>query len=506
MKTFFASAILLAAIFFAPNARAQSTTAPMCGINDNINAIVPTAAQSTNFVPGGVGTSYTDTTSAGTFCPVTRVTNFKGNSTGAGCHYYATESPLDISDAYLMLYDCDSGGWFVDAGPTNTAYSIGTIILSESALSGKWSHASEPTWDRTTPGKFWVTLNNSIESCLVNNSAKSVTCTINHTFSAYAGYRINFMDETDMTPDGWLVTVGQNTQGGHIDVFLYNPATGAQSPVYTTQCSADVNSANNGCIHKLIATPNNGVVIQFEGSSNPENGNELWESPFAALSLVESNSGGTGPSGSSGTDHFDANKNVAGEEFANFEDFQNNPGPWPGCQDGWRPTSVQLPIVSGVDPLCLFDNDSENPGWHISTRGYPNTEYVTYSAQANISAAQKFNNVSGYAAPSAGNWPIYTGEIVMVLMGADNNSAEIYRLAMSKTRGNPGYFWSDPRAAEGYSGNYVVFDSNMAWGATGCGSDGGGDCSDVYIIQIHGVTVPPPAPAAPTGLEVTSVK
>jgi hypothetical protein len=451
----------------------------MCGIVSNITDIVPSTTWA-SFVPPAVGGTYTD---GGGYCPVTRVTNFVGNSASAGCHYYATESPLDISDAYLMLYDCNSGGWFVDAGPTNSAYSIGTTILSESALSGKWSHDSEPTWDRTTPGMFWVTINNSIESCTVNNSAKSVSCSINHTFSEYAGYRISFMDETDMTPDGWLVTVGQNTQGGHIDVFLFNPATQTKSPVYTTQCSADINSANNGCIHKLIATPNDGVVIQFEGSTNPENGNELWESPFAALSPIELNSGGTGAGGQGGTDHFDTGKNSAGLEVANFEDFLNNPGPWGACQDGWRPTTVAMPI-SG-DPECLFDNSTNNPGWHVSWRGYPNTQFVVYSAQANGSAAEEFNNASGYAAPSTSNWNVYDNEVIMILVGSNNNPADIYRLALSHTRGNPGYFWSDPRAAEGYSGNYVVFDSNSAWGSTGCGSDGGGDCSDVYIIKIH---------------------
>ena len=458
---------------------AGATTPPMCGIVSNITDIVPSTTWA-SFVPPAVGGTYTD---GGGYCPVTRVTNFVGNSASAGCHYYATESPLDISDAYLMLYDCNSGGWFVDAGPTNSAYSIGTTILSESALSGKWSHDSEPTWDRTTPGMFWVTINNSIESCTVNNSAKSVSCSINHTFSEYAGYRISFMDETDMTPDGWLVTVGQNTQGGHIDVFLFNPATQTKSPVYTTQCSADVNSANNGCIHKLIATPNNGVVIQFESSTNPENGNELWESPWAALSPVELNSGGTGPGGAGGTDHLDTGKDANGIENAVYEDYQNNPGPWGACPDGWRPTSTTLPVAG--DPACLFDNRPNNPGWHVSWRGYPNTQFVVYSAQANESAAEAFNNGSGYAAPSSSNWNVYTNEIVMILFGANNDAANIYRLALSHTRGNPGYFWSDPRAAEGYSGNYVVFDSNSAWGATGCGSDGGGDCSDVYIIKVH---------------------
>jgi hypothetical protein len=115
---------------------------------------------------------------------------------------------------------------------------------------------------------------------------------------------------------------------------------------------------------------------------------------------------------------------------------------------------------------------------------------VTYSAQADDSAAERFNNASGYAAPSSSNWYTYTNEIVMILVGSDNSATDIYRLALAHTRGcatgSPcGYFWSDPRAAEGYSGNYVVFDSNAAWGATGCGTDGGGNCSDVYILRVH---------------------
>ncbi|MGC1684086.1 MAG: choice-of-anchor D domain-containing protein [Candidatus Acidiferrales bacterium] len=455
-----------------------ATAPPICGLTNDTTNHVPNATSWNNFVPPGVGGTYTDSG----YCTVTRVTNFKGSS-GAGCHYYATESPLDISDEYLMLYDCTTGGWFVDAGPKNSAYSIGTTVLSESSLKGLWSNDSEPTWDRTTPGKFWVTVNNSIESCTVNNSAKSLACSINHTFSEYSGYRISFMDETDMTPEGWLVTVGQNTQGGHIDVFLFNPATQTKSPVYTTKCTADVNSSNNGCIHKLIATPNNGVVIQFESSTDPENGNELWESPWAALSPVELNSGGTGPGGTGGTDHLDTGKDENGVENAVYEDYQNNPGPWGACPDGWRPTSTVLPL--SLDPACLFDNRPNNPGWHVSWRGYPNTQFITYSAQANESTAEEFNNASGYAAPSSSNWKVYTNEIVMILFGANNDAAHIYRLALSHTRSNPGYFWSDARAAEGYSGNYVVFDSNSAWGSSGCGSDGGGECSDVYIIRVH---------------------
>jgi hypothetical protein len=291
------------------------------------------------------------------------------------------------------------------------------------------------------------------------------------------------MDETDMTPDGWLVTVGQNVQGSHIDVFLWNPTTATKSAVYTTTCTADINSSNNGCIHKLIATPNDGVVIQFEGSTNPENGNQLWESPFSALQPVELNSGGTVPGGQGGTDHFDAGKTQSAVEVGNFEDFLNNPGKWGNCQSSFRPTTVTLPPASNT-PACLFDNAPENYGWHVSWRGYPLSQFVTYSAQANTSSAEAFNNGS-YTAPSSSNWSTYLSEVVLILVGANNNAADIYRLALTHARGNPGYFWSDPRAAESYDGKYIGFSSNSAWSATGCGTDGGGDCSDFYVIQIH---------------------
>jgi len=34
-----------------------------------------------------------------------------------------------------------------------------------------------------------------------------------------------------------------------------------------------------------------------------------------------------------------------------------------------------------------------------------------------------------------------------------------------------------------FDGKYVIFDSNAAWGSTGCGSIS--NCTDVYLIQIH---------------------
>jgi hypothetical protein len=464
-------------------ASGNANTPPICGIVSNTSILIP--AVWTSFSPPAVGSTYTD---SGGYCPVTRVTNyFSGPSGSDGCHYYATEGPDDISDQYIMLYNCNSGGFFVVAGPTNGLYTVGTTVLTGSQMGTITPTSTEPTWDRTSPGVFWITAHNTIEKCTINNSAKTVSCAVNHTFTEYASGQVTFMDETDMTPDGWLVTVGSNTtSAASIAVFLWNPTTLTKSAVYSTVCTDTINKANGSCIHKLIATPLDGVVIQFEGSTNPENGNQLWESPFSALQPVELNSGGTGPGGSGGTDHFDSMKNQSSVEVGNFEDFQNNPGPWGACVDSFRPTTVTLPPASNA-PQCLFSNRSNNPGWHVSSRAWPKSNFVTFSAQANTSAAENFNNAtSGYAAPSSGNWNVYTNEIVMILVGANNNSAQIYRLALAHARGNPGYFWSDPRAAMTYSGNYIVFDSNSAWGATGSGTcNSSNPCSDTYIIKIH---------------------
>jgi hypothetical protein len=444
---------------------------PICGISRNINNLIPNAAAWTGFTSPPVGSTYTD---PGGYCPVTRVTNFVG-SPSCGAHYYATKTPFDSSDSYLLLFDCNTGGWFMSAGPKNGLYSVGKIIFTEAQLGDLWSHASEPTWDRNTPGVFWATLNDSIEKCTVNNSAKKIKCVTNHTFSEYAGYRINFMDETDISPDGWLATVGQNVKGGAIDIFLWNPTTLAKSPVYTTSCKANVDSANNDCLHKLIAAPVEGIIVGFaDNGSSAEQGNRLWQAPWTTpLPYIQNQTG-----------HLDTGEDPSGNQVYATEDPLDNPGPFGTCVHRYRPALLQFG-AKVPDGSCMFDDPGGNPGWHLSWRDWPASQFVAFSAQANRSTAECFNNAPCYAAPSSKNWSTYLGEIVLVAATANNDTAYIYRLALTHARGNPGYFWSDPRAAESYDGAYIAFDSNAAWSATGCGTDGGGSCNDVYIIQIH---------------------
>ncbi len=433
-------------------------TPPICGLSGTLANIVPNASAWANFTPPAVGSTYTD---AAYGCPVKRLTNSIAYGQ-AQHHYYATQEPMSSGDTKIMVYD-ESGSWHViDLN--------GNVIVPGGNMPNTNDDAKE--WDRTNDNVYWDTLNNAVVKCTVSGS--SVSCVTNHTFSEYSGYQIHFMDETDMTPDGWLPLVGQNTQGGHIDVFLWNPTTQTKSPAYTTACTADVNSANNGCLHKLISTPNDGIIVQFaDDGSGAEQGNRLWESPWTTpLPYVQNQTG-----------HLDAGRDLSGNEVYATEDPLDNPGPFGNCTDGWRPTLLIVGATTPDGGSCMFDDASGNPGWHVSYRDYPLGGWVGFSAQGDTNP-ERFNNDSSYVAPSSSTWNTYDNEIILVRVDANNDPSLIYRLTLAHTRNvNDNSFWSDPHAALSFDGTYIVFDSNAAWSATGCGSMT--DCADLYLIQVH---------------------
>ena len=427
-------------------------TAPICGLTNDSSNHVPNVTAWKNFTPPAVGGTYVDSVYG---CTIKRLTD--GSAAGvAEHHYYATTEPMSAGDTKVLVFD-ESGSWHIIDLNGNAVVPAGNMPSANDGLF---------MWDRADDNAFWATSGNVVRKCTVSGS--TVTCAANHTFTEYSGYMVNFMDETDMTPNGWLPMVGQNTQGGNIDVFLWNPGTSTKSPVYKTTCTADVRSKNNGCLHKLISTPNDGIIIQFSGNgSGAEQGNRLWESPWLnPLAHVENL-----------TDHVDSGKDLLGNEVGVFEDYQDNPGPWPSCMNGWRPMVVTLP---NVPTACMFDAPT-NPAWHVSYRDWPTRSWAVYSAQAS-SAAENFNNASGYADPSTSNWSTYTNEIVLVRIDAKNDPTKIYRLGLTHSREHQG-FWAEPRAAISFDGKYVIFDSNAAWEATGCGSIA--NCTDIYLIQIH---------------------
>ncbi len=140
-------------------------------------------------------------------------------------------------------------------------------------------------------------------------------------------------------------------------------------------------------------------------------------------------------------------------------------------------------MVSNAAPTsCLFDTPA-NPGWHVSFRAWPKRAWVVFSAQGSNNS-ELFNNNVNFQMPSVGGWTLYSNEIMLVRIDAANNMNRIYRLALSHSREREDY-WAEPHAVISRTGNYILFGSNAAWGATGCGGDGNPtDCSDLYLIKI----------------------
>jgi len=382
---------------------------------------------------------------------------------------------MSAGDSYVLVYSSSGSYRIIGSGAGSVA--AGATAVDSGSMPSMNAH-STIEWDRTADNVFWIAASgNQLKQCSING-INSVSCVSNHTFAEYAGYRISFMDETSMNPNGWLTMVGQNTQGGTIDVFQWNPGTLTKSSTYTTTCTADINAPNNGCLHKLIATPNNGVVIQFAGNgTGAEQGNRLWETPYTTpLPHIENS-----------TDHEDCMRDLNNNQVCAFEDFLDNPGPWLGCSNGYRPTIVQVQgtslgaVLSNF--LCAFDMPSE-PGWDVSTEDWPTRPWVVYSYQGSSAAspAESCNNSGSYADPTSSNWHLFESEVMLVRVDAQNDLSKIYRLANTHERGKCGSgFWDDPRAGTSFDGKYVIFDSNSPWAATGCGSDSA-ECTDVFMI------------------------
>jgi hypothetical protein len=436
-------------------------TPPICGLANDTSNHVPDATAWANFVPPAVGGTYTDALYG---CPVKRLTDATVGGVGGLHHYYSTIEPMSAGDTKIWVFPENGGDYIIDLN--------GNVVVSAANMPGK--NGNEIFWDRTDDTVFWQTSSNTLEKCTVNSSAGTVSCVTNHTFSEYSGHGVNSPDESSMTPNGWLYLVGQNTVGGAIDIFMFNPSTGTKSPVHTTTCTGDIMTPSPGCIHKLIATADGGVIAHLTGSA-PESGAFLWG--------PESSTAWTWTQIMSNVPHYDAGKDLLGNPMVAEEQDAQTSGS--GCSAGY--SAAYRAFLTG-NVTCLFNTSPPQPtGWHISARDWPTSGWLVYSPQNDGSSGPEcFNNASCYAAPSSSNWIQYDNEIVMVRIDANNSPALIYRLALAHARQNGSgsdYFWSDPRAAVSYDGKYVIFDSNAAWAATGCGSVT--NCTDLYLIQIH---------------------
>jgi len=443
-------------------------TPPICGFNNDATNHVPNDSYWTNFTPPAVGGTYQDTVANsgwGNGCAVKRLTNAAvdgGGTYGGEHHYYSTYEPMSASDTKIFISLETGGNRIIDLN--------GNEIVSSAHMPG--GNSGRPVWDLTNDMVFWQTSGNTLQKCTVssNNPGSTVSCVVNHAFSEYSGYQINLTNMPAFSPNGWIPLSGQNVQGSTMDFFTFNPSTATKSPVYQP-CAGDVGQIQPACVHGILPTADGGLILCCIN-----NGNVLWgpeSSPPWTLTQVQS----------SASDHIDTLKDLSGNPVYVQERDPDNTNSLPnGCD--FNPSVKQFSTGSTGPMTCLFAQTSSN-GWEVSSLAWPNSAWLAFSAQQDNSAQYFNSNVNAsYLPPSRAGWRIYDNEILLVRVDANFNAQFVYRLALDHSRmRESGGYWPLPRAAMSRDGKYVIFDSDAAWGATGCGSIT--NCTDVYLIQVH---------------------
>jgi hypothetical protein len=440
----------------------QSTSngAPICGISGDSANHIPT--DWSTFVPPAKGQSYVDSSFG---CTVTRITDaskdvWSGSFYLPLTHGYATVSSFNANDSYLMLADGWNRHFVTDL--------TGNIVVSSSNMPA--SNDTWFLWDASNASVFYYTNGNSLMKGTISGS--SVATTSVRQFSEYP--TINFMDEADVSQDGaHVVVIGGDTSGSSPEnVFVYDLANNTKGPVYTTSCTGSVNNPNNGCLHKLIQTPDNNVIIQFASDgSGPEQGNRLWAGTYPLPHLQDL------------TNHLDAGYDLNGNAiFIESGNSYYTSGLSNPCPSGWGLDVRQIHNTSAS--TCLLDNP---PSWHVGYRGNSQQPWAGLSFfDVRGSSPEWFDNSPNYVAPNASTWLLYEDEIMVARIDANNNSNQVYRLARAYSRSGED-FNATPKAAISRDGKYIAFDSDMAYAHSGCPANfqTGTNCIDVYVIKVR---------------------
>lgn len=443
---------------------------PICGVSGDIAIHVP--ADWDTFVPPARGQSRIDSSFG---CMVTRLTDasselFNSSCNGTGCFMpiyagYPTVSPFNANDTLLMVED----GWnehFV----ISMAGAIVVTIANMPAANDTWD-----LWDATNPAVFYYTSGNSLMKGTINGS--TVTASTVQQFTQYPA--INFMDETDVSQDKQhVVLVGGSPTSAQESVFDYNFVSNQIGPVYQTQCQGSIAVPNNGCLHKLVQTPDNNIIIDFANDgSGAEQGNRLWNGSQVLQHIQDA------------TNHLDAGMDLSGSpvfvDIGNPQVLSTETSP---CASGW---GTEVREINTMLANCLVDIDRYGSlsSEHVSYRGGgPSQPWVSLSFFDNRATSPEWFTIHGpnYQAPSSSNWQYLEDEIDVVRIDANNNPQLMYRLAHAYSRSDED-FYATPRAALSRDGKYVAFGSNAAFAHTGCPANfqTPTGCSDVYVIKIQ---------------------
>jgi hypothetical protein len=433
--------------------------APICGKSGDSSNHIPTDWNT--FLPPAKGQSYVDATFG---CTVTRITD-ASKDVWTGSFYlplnmgYATVSPFNANDTWLMLADGWQRYFITDLTGNMVVPSSNMPVMNQTWV----------MWDAANPSVFYYTQGNSMMKGTISSS--TVSGSTIHQFTEYSA--INFMAETDVSQDGeHVVIISGDTSGSSPEnVFDYNFAANTKGPVYTTSCVGSVGVLENNCLHKLIQTADNNVIIEFASDgTGPEQGNRLWDGSYPLPHLQDL------------TNHLDAGYDVNGNAvFIESGNSYYTSGLSNPCPSGWGLDVRQ--IYNTSSSVCLLDNP---PAWHVGYRGNAQRPWVGLSFfDGRSSSPEWFDNNGSYAAPTSSTWQLYEDEIIVARIDANNNSSNVYRVARAYSRSNED-FYAQPHAAISRDGRYLAFNSNMAYAHSGCPANFqmSTNCTDVYIVKV----------------------
>jgi hypothetical protein len=527
--------MLFALIGLAPGiAIAQSN--PVCGLNNNQNAYIPGTSPnggSSNydtFVPPAAGGSYVDSLSG---CTITRLTD--NSSAGTGwVIYYASKTPFNANDEYLLVTNTMNGNWEIVSGPALKGVIPGTLIANYPGISG-----GSLVWDTTNAMVSYYTPGDTTihKVTMTGTCTSSSNCTLNdvvlHNFSSgtptYTS--VSFQDEPDMSQDGTVFQFdGQKSSGGSVDIDTYNPSSNTTTVWYTTTCQAGLGGPQPSCsngnqIHKIQLSAKNEPIITWGASGLGSEQGAIWYhgTPGSPTQThIQSN-----------TNHLDSGLDINGTEMFVQDRIDssigNDPcpsGQWSGSVGGGGATLTYLTDAtdSGNSAVCFFNKNWESP--HFSYRGGPSQPWVTVSFfDTRTPSPEYFTNDGSFVAPTCTQvntttsgtcWYPYEGEIDLVNIATNMDTpgtgplATVYRMAQARSRTEEN-FWTQVTASNSHDSNYIAFNSNMAYVA-GCSSavQSAEGCADVYVISASGGPLfanpndVPPAP--PQNLKVTVVQ
>lgn len=430
---------------------------PLCGKPNDEKVRVP--PDWTSFVPPEKGRSYIDPVFG---CSVMRLTDSGKEETlpdgthPSFMHFYSTLSPMNANDTMLLITS-DNGAWRIKD-------TKGGLVVPASKMPELSN--GHPVWDASDGSVFYYTRGKDLyEARIKGNSIKSLSL---HTFKEYRG--INSPDAADLSQDGdHIALVGQNAKDT-VDVFVWSLRKQVKTLVYTTECKINqwevTKTPQPGCIHKLLLTPDNLLVIAFANDgTGAEQGARLWDGRKLVHLQDHTNHIDTG---------YDLKGNPVFIEVGRESTLAGLTNPCPG---GWGLDVRQLSAISSA--TCLLD---KLPGWHVSYRGGPSQPWAVLSfTDKRNPGPELFRGSRGFQEPSTSNWDLYEDEIILARIDGE----VIYRLAHARSRSAEGY-GSEPHAAISRDGKYVVFSSNMAH-PNGCPPimHSAKECTDVYMIKVR---------------------